>query len=296
VLKLRALAALVLLCLVGPAPLAAGAFQLANGDRQGQPLARLDQPGFAKLPAQAPSQAGSIVLQAEEAGGPGSPVLLAAPLAVLVAAGGAFVLLKRRRIPLQQAVETPPLRLEPQPRWQKWEEVDRHRWQREPTHRSRNPALAPEVEPHGPRVPPLGRVVVVIEAGENGSGLPSVVIYEIGSKPMTVGVHRQCDIVLEDPDGGIMRQEARLWVQNGRLMCHRLSSFTGMAMEESTGGWEILENGDYVSVGPYRLIFQAEAQTDERAPPDSEGWQAPRTPGLAKMLPRFEGGANDAAS
>jgi hypothetical protein len=65
-----------------------------------------------------------------------------------------------------------------------------------------------------------------------------------------------------DAGGLIAAEEARVWVQRGRLVYHKLTTLSAMATEGVTAGWQFLEDGDEMRIGPYRLIFQAQHQED----------------------------------
>jgi hypothetical protein len=98
--------------------------------------------------------------------------------------------------------------------------------------------------------------------------------------------------VLASEDGSIAQEEARVWVSEGRLMYHKLTRLTTFASDGPVGGWFILQHGDEIQVGPYRLVFEplppdepddgvAEAlaaleQANEQRPAHRKGKQAVR--------------------
>jgi hypothetical protein len=65
-----------------------------------------------------------------------------------------------------------------------------------------------------------------------------------------------------DAGGLIAAEEARVWIQRGRLVYHKLTTLSAMATEGVTAGWQFLDDGDEMRIGPYRLIFQAQVQEE----------------------------------
>lgn len=126
-----------------------------------------------------------------------------------------------------------------------------------------------------PAAPPptnraLGRVIVMDESAIKAGSLDSIREYPIGSSPLTLGSTSDCDIIIHDPEGRIAGEEARLWVQRGRLVYHKLTTLSAMATEGVTSGWQFLDNGEDVRVGPCRVHFQLEVREVEpeaAAPP-----------------------------
>ncbi len=104
----------------------------------------------------------------------------------------------------------------------------------------------------------LGRVVVMDEGQVRSGSLGGIQEYEIGANSLSLGSGRDCDIVLLDEDGQIALEEARLWVQKGRLVYHRLTTLSAMAIEGVASGWEVLDSGEEIRVGRYRVAFQAD--------------------------------------
>jgi predicted component of type VI protein secretion system len=123
---------------------------------------------------------------------------------------------------------------------------------------------------------PLGRVILMDEAAMRTGGLDAIREYPIGSSPLTLGNTPDCDIIIEDPEGRIAGEEARLWVQRGRLVYHKLTTLSAMATEGVTSGWQFLDSGEDIRVGPCRLVFQLEVEPEPVAQPAP----APRLPEL----------------
>jgi VWFA-related protein len=115
----------------------------------------------------------------------------------------------------------------------------------------------------------LGRIVVMDEEAVRGGQLDSIREYEIRTQPLTLGTSAACDIQLTDPQGRIAAEEARLWVQRRRLVYHKLTTLSAMATEGVTSGWEFLESGEEMRLGPYRILFE-EYEADYRAPATTE--------------------------
>ena len=83
--------------------------------------------------------------------------------------------------------------------------------------------------------------------------------FPVSSTPLSMGSAEWCDIVLVDEDGLIGAEEARAWIHGDKMMFHKLTRLTVLASEGDIGGWLVLEHGDEVSVGPYRLRFEVVA-------------------------------------
>jgi VWFA-related protein len=151
------------------------------------------------------------------------------------------------------------------------------------------PVMQPvEGWPEAPPPPPLpvtdrilGRVVVMDEAAIKGGRLDGIREYPIGTAPLTLGSSVSCDVQLNDLEGRIAAEEARLWVQKGRLVYHKLTTLSAMATEGVTSGWQIIESDDDITVGPYRLLFRADLPVIEEPEP------APMTEAAAPPLPEL---------
>lgn len=116
---------------------------------------------------------------------------------------------------------------------------------------------------------PLGRLIVIDEAAFKNGDLGAFREFEIGTSPLTLGTTSKCDIIIEDPAGGIAGEEARLWVQRDRLVYHKLSTLSAMATEGVTSGWHFLASGDDIRVGPCRIAFQLDVEPE--TPPPAPG-------------------------
>lgn len=113
---------------------------------------------------------------------------------------------------------------------------------------------------------PAGCVVIIHEPGVRSGARDAIRRHDLTPKPKTVGASPFCDISLADPDRSLGGEMARVWVQNGSIMCHYISSLSAMATEGSQGGWAIFENGDSMEFGDYRLIFETEVVQAKPAP------------------------------
>jgi hypothetical protein len=120
----------------------------------------------------------------------------------------------------------------------------------------RRPALAPRPVVTAPR----GRVVVMNEDAVRNGRLDAIQEYEIFNMPLTFGTGADADVRVDDPTGMIAAEEARIWVQRGRLVYHKLTTLSAMATEGVTSGWQFLEDGDEIRIGGYRVVFQVFAQ------------------------------------
>lgn len=102
-----------------------------------------------------------------------------------------------------------------------------------------------------------GRIVVMDEHAIREGDLTAISEYSISNAPLTLGAGAHCDIQVIDQDN-IAMEEARLWVQKGRLVYHKLTTLSAMATEGVTSGWLLLADGEELHLGRYRLLFQAE--------------------------------------
>jgi VWFA-related protein len=128
------------------------------------------------------------------------------------------------------------------------------------------PVPAPQPAP-APADRVLGRIVVMDEAAVRSGNLDAIREFEIKSQPLILGAGEACDIRLEDEMGRIAAEEARLWVQRGRLVYHKLTTLSAMATEGVTSGWEFLESGEEMRLGAYRILFE-EFAADRLVEPD----------------------------
>ncbi len=117
-------------------------------------------------------------------------------------------------------------------------------------------AAPPEEVPDDEPVRPVGRVVVMNESEVRSGHLDAIREYEVSSRPLTLGTGSTCDIELVDPEGRIAGEEARLWVQRGRLVFHKLTTLSAMATEGVTTGWQIIETGEEIHIGQFRIGFE----------------------------------------
>ncbi|MGE0058738.1 MAG: VWA domain-containing protein [Dehalococcoidia bacterium] len=114
-----------------------------------------------------------------------------------------------------------------------------------------------------------GRIVVMDEQAIREGDLTAITEYSIGNAPLTLGAGATCDIQIIDEDN-IAMEEARLWVQKGRLVYHKLTTLSAMATEGVTSGWLLLADGEELHLGKYRLLFQAEIPASSELTEGSE--------------------------
>ena len=128
-------------------------------------------------------------------------------------------------------------------------------------------AAHPLSRPAPPSVPadePIqGRVVIMDEAAVRNGELETIREFEMKSQPMTFGSGPNADLRVGDAGGLIAAEEARVWVQRGRLVYHKLTTLSAMATEGVTAGWQFLDDGDEMRIGPYRIIFQTQQEEQE---------------------------------
>jgi hypothetical protein len=151
--------------------------------------------------------------------------------------------------------------------------------------------IQPEPLPPDDRV--VGRVVVMDEDAIRNGQLDSIREYEMRDKPLVLGSGGSVDIRLDDEGDLIAAEEARLWVQKGRLVYHKLTTLSAMATEGVTSGWMFLESGETMNLGRYRIVFQLQAP--EPGTPAEEAQQAAgsgsqkRADGAPDMAPQEHG-------
>jgi len=120
----------------------------------------------------------------------------------------------------------------------------------EPEVRQRPAPIRPAV------VSAQGRIVIMDEDAVRNGQLDAIQEYEIFSSPLTLGTGPGADMHVQDATGAIAAEEARVWVQKGRLVYHKLTTLSAMATEGVTSGWQFLEDGDEMRIGGYRIVFQ----------------------------------------
>ena len=108
----------------------------------------------------------------------------------------------------------------------------------------------------------LGRVVVMDESAISGGSLEGIREYAIGSAPLTLGSGRSCDVVIPDETQTIAAEEARIWINRGRLVYHKLTTLSAMATEGVTSGWQFLDSGEEIQLGRHRVLFQADVKPE----------------------------------
>jgi hypothetical protein len=67
-----------------------------------------------------------------------------------------------------------------------------------------------------------------------------------------------------------LAEEARIWVQRGRLIFHKLATLSAMASEGVVSRWQVIESGDEMRLGPYRLGFQLVEESGARLAGDAQ--------------------------
>jgi Mg-chelatase subunit ChlD len=133
--------------------------------------------------------------------------------------------------------------------------------------------------PEQPPPPPLaalppddrivGRVAIMDENAMRTGGIDAIREFEMRDKPLVLGSGANVDIHLDDDGELIAAEEARLWVQKGRLVYHKLTTLSAMATEGVTSGWVFMESGETMELGPYRIVFKAEDPEPEVLPDEA---------------------------
>jgi VWFA-related protein len=180
--------------------------------------------------------------------GDGASLPVVPILLMLVAGGIAYLLFRVIRARLEMAPEyvTRPLTPEPAERMAAAPVTDAR------PARERAAAVARSLSRF------RGRVIVMRESAILAGDLHTTREYDLGQAPLTIGTGKHVDIQLEDDSGLIAEEEARVWVQRGRITFHRLTALSAMATAGVTPGWEFFDNGDELRLGAYRFVFQIE--------------------------------------
>ncbi len=120
--------------------------------------------------------------------------------------------------------------------------------------RKRTPptAVPPEEVAPPPALVEVVEEVKGILVSRAGSDLGSE--YVVGGQPVSIGSGEHCAVRIADR--GLSAVEARIWVRNGQLMLHRMTSLNALANEGVTGGWSILDPGDSFDLGPHSFEFR----------------------------------------
>jgi hypothetical protein len=107
-----------------------------------------------------------------------------------------------------------------------------------------------------PSAPPTARLVVEEGpmAGRSFDLRPDAAV--------TLGTDPRCDIVLEAPPGTLPLQLARIWPREDRFMLHLLAPEVPAFIQGRPLVWVVLEDGDLLELGPYRLRFEVVRQGD----------------------------------
>jgi VWFA-related protein len=166
-------------------------------------------------------------------GGPSSALLAMGVILLLLAAAGALGLMALIR---RQPAATPEVASRVLP----WSPRRNGQPEIQESHPSEAPPLSDDA---------LGRLVMT-SGPRQGESL------EIGARPRRLGASPSCDLVLASEDGSIAPQEARVWVSEGRLMYHKLARLVTFATDSPPGGWFVLQPGEEIQVGPYKLTFE----------------------------------------
>lgn len=143
-------------------------------------------------------------------------------------------------------------------RWQRHRRVLAHQMKViEPN--ARQAAAQPLPARHGPVVAQPGTNGEAVAPKERGTGRlierDGERVFELGSGPAVIGSSpRVATIVLNG--GDVAPEHTRIWLRDGRYLLHHVG---GMSRKTLVGGheadWVVLEPGDEVQVGTWRLIF-----------------------------------------
>jgi uncharacterized protein YegL len=182
-----------------------------------------------------------IITNAAAARSSGGLVLLGSGLLLLAAAAGVFVYSRRPRRHVVPVHATKP------GAWTGQRELA-------------GPALEADSQARAGVAPKAQGYVTVLIGGAAGDGLAGgAAEYTIFERPLTLGTGPRADLHVTDETGIIAPEEARLWVQRGKLVYHTLASFSSAATNGTTSAWQFIEDGEEITLGEYRLVFRLEA-------------------------------------
>ncbi len=78
--------------------------------------------------------------------------------------------------------------------------------------------------------------------------------YPVGGRPVSIGSAAMCGVRVDDPE--LSGEEARIWINKGHLMLHRMTRLSAMMVDGTSGGWQILDPGESFEVGGHRFEFR----------------------------------------
>ncbi len=122
--------------------------------------------------------------------------------------------------------------------------------------------LAEEKEPSPPPVAtdssdidaPRARLAVI--AGETTVRTVTLV----PDTHVTIGSDSSCDLVLLDNGGQIAPRQVRIWARQEKFMFHSLSSDLSATVQGKPFVWVVLDDGDVIELGKYRIRFELVSQ------------------------------------
>jgi VWFA-related protein len=151
--------------------------------------------------------------------------------------------------------------------------------------RRRTATAEPEVirEPAGPdQSQPAVTMNDPVFVGSGPLGLPSeadawlevlapepIGRFPLGDDPITVGFTGDCTICLPN-GGGQEGARVRVWRREGRYMLHNLSRLGRVTIAGKPATWAVLEDGDEILVGSYRVLFRDSSAPKEEPAEDEE--------------------------
>jgi tight adherence protein B len=79
--------------------------------------------------------------------------------------------------------------------------------------------------------------------------------FVVRAEPVTIGTGSACQVRLTD--GAIAEEQARVWLREGKLVFHQLSRQHASRIAGQPVSWVILNDGDEVEIGDYKLRVEA---------------------------------------
>jgi len=92
--------------------------------------------------------------------------------------------------------------------------------------------------------------LVVVEGPDSGRSV------DLGGQAVTIGADVDCALRLSDAGGQVGGRHARVWLREGSFMLHHLDRRLTTLVGERPVDWAVLEPGDEIVIGPYRLRFE----------------------------------------
>jgi VWFA-related protein len=89
--------------------------------------------------------------------------------------------------------------------------------------------------------------------------------FMLDDRPLTLGSGRHCDIRLEDENGRVAGEHARVWSNGRKVIYHELVDERSSLLSGAAAGWMSLAPGEEFTIGPYRVRIEGGRQNGRAA-------------------------------